>query len=64
MPHKTRYEEIAQSAIDAAEHAGGSQVSFCHGLHDIMLTLQARLALARSALESEDRATYAEEGGT
>ena len=63
MPHKTRYDEIAQSAIEDAEKAGGSQVSFCHGLHDILLTLQARLALARSALESEDRKTYAEEAG-
>ena len=60
MPHRTRYEEIAQTAMEAAERAGGDQLNFCHGLKDIMLTFKERLELAVSELEPEQREEWNE----
>lgn len=61
MPHKSRYEEIAEGAVEAAEKAGGSQVDFCRGLQDIMLTFKERLELAISELDPTDRQAWINE---
>ena len=60
MPKRTRYEEIAASAIEAAETAGGTHLGFCHGLKDIMLTVKERLELAASELPPDQRREWRE----
>ncbi len=62
MPPKTRYEEIVEAAIEAAEKAGGSQLDFCRGLRTIFVTVKERLEMEVSDLPPDEVATLEAEG--
>lgn len=58
MPHRTRYEEIAEGAVEAAEKAGGSMLDFVLGLKYISTTVKERMELSLEELSEDEREVY------
>ena len=55
MPRRTRYEEIADEAVEAAEKAGGTHLDFVLGLKYISTTVTERMELSIEELSEEER---------